>query len=284
MNPAELAGESDLRSAGDEIASCQAVDQLGTGLFQVTMHAPGVAGRATPGQFAQIQVDPEPTPLLRRPFSFSRTDPQTGTVSFYLRTFGVGTQRLVAAAPGATLRMLGPLGRGFTIPRAPGFAVLVAGGLGVAPFPMLADWLVRRGWRVVWLNGAATAGQLYPMELLPPGLADAVHVTEDGTAGARGLVTDVLEPLLEVGCRVYACGPNPMLAAVAQATVGRAELEVSIEAPMGCGFGTCLGCAIPLVDSESGARSLGLCCRQGPVLPAAVVDWQRLAIQPAHLG
>lgn len=284
MNVAGLAGESDLRSARDEVARFQAVDQLGAGLYQVTVRAPGVAGRATPGQFAQIQVDPEPTPLLRRPFSFSRADSEAGTVSFYLRTFGIGTQRLVATTPGATLRILGPLGRGFTIPRTAGLAVLVAGGLGAAPFPLLADRLVRRGWRVVWLNGAATASQLYPKELLPSGLADTIQVTEDGTAGTRGRVTDVLEPLLDVGCRVYACGPNPMLAAIAQATVRRAELEVSIEAPMGCGFGTCLGCAIPLVNPESGARSLGLCCRQGPVLPAALVDWQRLALQPAHLG
>jgi dihydroorotate dehydrogenase electron transfer subunit len=118
-----------------------------------------------------------------------------------------------------------------------------------------------------------------------------VRFTEDGTAGERGLVTAGLEPWLAGAQRVYACGSNLMLAAtfrrlgeLALRSGGAPPLEVSIEAPMGCGFGICLGCVIPL-RHESGAAvsEFGLCCRQGPVLRGELLDWERLLQQPAHL-
>lgn len=287
----ELGGESDLRRAVDEVARCTAMLPLQSNLFEISFHASEVARRAQPGEFAQIRVDQSQIPLLRRPFSFSRADPEAGIVSFYLGAVGVGSRRLRAFAPGDEVRILGPLGRGFTMPDRPGRSALVSGGLGAAPFPLLAHRLEELGEEMIWLNGARNAAELYPDELIPPGMRELVQFTEDGSQGQKGRVTAGLLPLLNDLDRIYACGPNQMLAAVVSLVAGAApqlgdspQVEVSIEAPMGCGFGTCLGCAIPLRPSDGvGDPVVGLCCRQGPVLRAPRLDWERLLQQPAHL-
>ncbi|MDA8395885.1 MAG: dihydroorotate dehydrogenase electron transfer subunit [Candidatus Dormibacteraeota bacterium] len=281
MSPVQLP-ESDLSRAHDETATCIAVDELGPDLHLLTLEAPAASRAALPGEFAQLQV--AVGPLLRRPFSFCGVDPGQGTVSFYLRVYGEGTRRLAHLTPGSCLRLLGPLGRGFSLPETSGTSLLVAGGVGAAPFPHLAAQLLARGERVLWLNGAAGSAQLFPLRLMPGGLAGSVQVTFDGSSERRGLVTDALPELLAEVDRVYACGPNPMLQAVAE-TAARLQpealVEVSIEAPMGCGFGTCLGCSIPL--RLQGAPVPGLCCRQGPVVAADQINWEGLSRQPAHL-
>ncbi len=296
MSPPEPAGnatplgESDLGRARDELAICRGVEPHQANLFEISFVSPEVARAASPGEFAQILVAERPIPLLRRPFSFSRVDAAAGLVTFYLGEVGAGSRQLRQFRPGQEARILGPLGRGFSLPEQPGRTVVVAGGLGAAPFPFLIDRLIAAGERVVWINGARSAAELYPEQSLPPGLAEAVLRTEDGSLGERGLVTDGLAQRLDGAGRLYACGPNPMLAAVtdvwraARADGGRVgPLEVSIEAPMGCGFGTCLGCAVPLVGADAHGP-WALCCRQGPVFPADSLDWPRLLSQPSHLG
>lgn len=289
---ARLAGQSELGRALDEGAVCTEVLPLEGNLFQISFQAPRLAGLAQPGEFAQIWVERSPVPLLRRPFSFSRADRRQGQVSFYLGAVGEGSRRLRRFHPGDRAQLLGPLGLGFTLPKEPGRSLLVAGGLGAAPFPLLADRLLERGEQVIWVNGARTRAELYPEELIPAGLAEVVQFTEDGSRGERGRVTSGLVRYLAGVQRVYACGPNSMLAVVfgllsehpARAAT-ECRLEVSIEAPMGCGFGTCLGCAIPIRDPDGGhGPVIGLCCRQGPVLKGSLLDWEWLLRQPAHLG
>ncbi|MHB1575917.1 MAG: dihydroorotate dehydrogenase electron transfer subunit [Candidatus Dormibacteria bacterium] len=287
---AELIGESDLDRAVDEAATCLGVDPHHSNLFEISFESPGIARAARPGEFAQILVDEGPIPLLRRPFSFSRADPDSGLVAFYLGAVGAGSSRLRRFRPGDRARILGPLGRGFSLPDSPGRSIVVGGGLGAAPFPLLIDRLISTGEEVVWINGARSGHELYPERLLPQGITELVIRTEDGSRGERGLVTDGLAQRLAAAQRLYACGPNPMLAAVAalwreqRAKGGPVPpLEVSIEAPMGCGFGTCLGCAVPLRAGDH-PGPFGLCCRQGPVLAADSLDWERLLTQPAHLG
>jgi len=287
----DLVVASDLGRALDLEAECLAVLPLKSNLFQISFQAPELARRARPGEFAQIWVDQGRLPLLRRPFSLSRAEPDLGVIAFYVGAVGEGSRHLQRFRPGDRARILGPLGRGFTLPARRGRSILVSGGLGAAPLPLLADRLRERGEELIWLNGARTRAELYPDRLLPGGLAEVVRFTEDGSAGEPGLVTAGLGPRLAGAQRVYACGPNPMLAATFRLLqelaprTGRAlPLEVSIEAPMGCGFGSCLGCVIPLRREPGAAGSeLGLCCRQGPVLRAELLDWERLLQQPAHL-
>ncbi|MHB1625035.1 MAG: iron-sulfur cluster-binding protein [Candidatus Dormibacteria bacterium] len=291
LSATALVGQSDLSEALDEPAACVRVDHLGANLYEITFEAPVLAGLARPGQFAQIKVDPGSIPLLRRPFSFSRADPKTGTVSFYLGAVGEGSRRIAGFLPGHPVLILGPLGQGFSLPSTPGRSLLISGGLGAAPFPLLAERLMARNEEVIWLNGARTVVELYPDHLIPDGVAPRIQFTQDGSAGETGLVTKGVAAWLDGVQRVYACGPNAMLASVHSvwalaAGAAAPRLEVSIEAPMGCGFGTCLGCAIPLCGPSQPAWEgpLGLCCRQGPVLAAETLDWERLLRQPAHLG
>ena len=283
---------SDLTRARSCPGVCRSVEEVGAGGVEIEVRCREVAERARPGEFCQLRAGAGPLPLLRRPFSVCRADPEVGTVAFYLGVVGEGTARLAALRPGDPVGVLGPLGRGYAVPTAPATLLMVAGGLGAAPFPLLAQACHRRGVRLIWLNGAASAGRLYPAERL--GVPVTVHhVTEDGSRGGRGRVTDVLAPLLAAADHVAACGPNPMLAAVARmvaATAPRRPLEVSLEAPMGCGFGTCLGCAVPVVGGTAAAADdagggLALCCRSGPVMAAAAVDWDRLlALPPPNAG
>ncbi|MGB6771896.1 MAG: dihydroorotate dehydrogenase electron transfer subunit [Candidatus Dormiibacterota bacterium] len=285
-----LTGESQLSRAVDEQAECTSVLPLEGNLFQISFFAPEIARQAQPGEFAQLRVEEGDVPLLRRPFSFSRADPETGEIAFYVGVVGEGSRRLRGFAPGQRARILGPLGQGFTLPDRPGRSAVISGGLGAAPFPLLTEVLLRRGEEVVWINGARTAAELYPEDLVPAGVGQLIRLTEDGSSGRSGRVTEGLESHLRRAQRAYACGPNQMLAAVFR-SLGEAagqlaavpELEVSIEAPMGCGFGTCLGCAIPMGTTRGDERVLGLCCRQGPVFPASTLDWERLLTQPAHL-
>ena len=287
----ELGGESDLTRAVDEAAECTALQVLQSNLFEISFRTSEMARRAQPGEFAQIWVEQSHIPLLRRPFSFSRADSRSGVVSFYLGAVGPGSRRLRGFRPGDEARILGPLGRGFTLPDRPGRSALVSGGLGAAPFPLLAERLRERGEELVWINGARTREELYPEELIPVGVTEVAQFTEDGSQGQMGRITAGLLPLLRGVDRVYACGPNPMLATVFRLIADSAPdsgvappLEVSIEAPMGCGFGTCLGCAIPLRPPQGVLDPvIGLCCRQGPVVRGSLLHWERLLQQPAHL-
>jgi len=279
---------SSLRDARDERGEVVAVDRLGGGMLELRVHLPHLAATARPGQFAQVRCGDTTVPLLRRPFSVAWTDGDTA--SFVLAPVGVGTRVLAALRPGEALAALGPLGRGFTIDPAPERALCVCGGLGCAPFPLLVRALRARGTDVTVVNGAATAELLYPADRFRRG-DDGVRVTQltvDGSAGAQGLVTAAVPDAVSASTAVYGCGPNPMLAALARALDSCAAApplaEVSLEAPMGCGYGTCLGCALPVVG-DGGAPSWALCCRDGPVMRMADVAWPDLmALPPAHVA
>lgn len=275
---------SDLRRALDESGPVVSVEELTGGLVELTARLPHLAANARAGEFAQLRCGPGPIPLLRRPFSVAWVDGDT--CSFIFERVGAGTRLLADMHPGDTLQSLGPLGLGFTLHPGMRRAVCIAGGLGCAPFPLLAQ---QSDAEIVILHGAATAARLYPRERFTRGL-DRVHViesTDDGTRGHHGLVVDLIAEALQDGAgAVYACGPNPMLAATAKVlhTLQAPPLtQASLEAPMGCGFGTCLGCTLPV--HRDGATAWALCCREGPVMPMDSVDWDALrALPPAHVA
>ncbi|MBV9525917.1 MAG: hypothetical protein JOZ46_08910, partial [Candidatus Dormibacteraeota bacterium] len=206
--------------------------------------------------------------------------------TFVLDEVGVGTRLLAAMQPDAELDALGPLGAGFTVVHEEGHAVCVCGGVGCAPFPLLVRELRRAGVAdITVLNGAASAAKLYPAERFQRG-DTAVHVaeaTDDGSRGRHGRVTDLLD-LAPAPAAVYACGPNAMLASLAAAldSIGLTRdtvAEASLEAPMGCGFGTCLGCALPVRRADDEA-AWALCCTDGPVMRMRDVDWHELSLLP----
>jgi len=232
----------------------------------VTVDDPGGPADPRPGQFYMLATaagwsgaDGE-RPYLPRAFSFARA--REGRLGFLLEGVGPGTDRLASLHPGEEVWLTGPLGVGFAPPAGGASRLLVAGGIGVAPVLALAEELggdapVMLGFR----SGAhAEAAALFPGEV---SLA-----TDDGSAGVRALVTELLrEELDRDSGTVYACGPPPMLEAVrALCAECSAPAQLALESGMACGYGACYGCVVPTVH---GYMRL---CVDGPVLDAALLE------------
>ena len=232
--------------------------QVARDVFVLTMLVPEVAATVRAGQF--VNLGWSQGPLLRRPFSVYMAGGDR--IEVVLKAVGVGTRQLVAMKIGDRVSCLGPLGRGFEMNGRS--AVLISGGLGVAPMPLAARDARAAGMRVSWVHGARTAAELC-------GESDGDEViwaTDDGTRGVRGTAVSAAP----AGDVILACGPNRMLAAVAERWP---DAQVAVETYMGCGTGVCLGCAVPLRRG-----GFDRACKEGPVYRAADVDWNAL---PSHL-
>jgi len=208
-------------------------------------------------------------PLLPRAMSYHRLRRGKDGPEFSVlyEVVGRGTAWLARRRPGDLVYAWGPLGRGYSL-RGPGQnLLLVAGGIGIAPLVWLAEEAVARGRSVVVLDGARDARGVFPAELMPSEV-EVLVTTEDGSLGRRGRVTDVLLEYYEWADQVFACGPNPMFAAIAELLrahegPGRARrrkpVQALLESPMGCGTGICYGCAV--FDRRGRPR---LVCKDGP--------------------
>ncbi len=246
--------------------------------FLFRLHAPDIAENALPGQFVMVRSGPEEEhdPLLRRPFSIHKAHHSEKWIEILFRVAGRGTRLMARQRVGAFLQVLGPLGTGFRL-RTGKIPILVGGGLGAAPLLFLAENLDEK--KAVVVLGAVTRGQLLRLEAFAGTGLEVLVATEDGSLGNRGLVTEVLDRLLlgldpEVrrDVAVFACGPMPMMRAVAGLCGNYGvECQVSLETVMACGLGLCLGCA---VHADNGGYLH--VCRQGPVFSAGRVDWSRI--------
>ena len=261
----------------NRIVPLVAREGLGGPYFLLTFRHPETAREARPGQFVMIKAGVSAEPPLRRPFSILAVDAASETFTLFVKAIGQGSRGLCALAPGDVAQCLGPLGRPFTPPPAGEEALLVAGGYGVAPFRFLGDELQRTGGRGRLFYGGRTAADLPLLGRLSGlGLA-VVPATEDGSLGERGRVTVPLAAHLDAATgkvRLYACGPEAMMHAVARIATARGiEAEVSLDPWMGCGIGTCLACVVR-VQAEDEARWKYRCaCTEGPVFDAARVVW-----------
>lgn len=256
---------------------------LGHGNFLMDFEAPDSFLATEPAQFFMIGV-PGAEVLLRRPFSVcglpgTFEDSTPNTVQILYRVLGKGTSLLAGLRPGATIHVLGPLGRGFRPPRRPeAVPVIVAGGIGSAPFPALIARLRGGHPGPIVLYGARTAGELPLLEWFRARASELRVTTEDGSLGERGLVTEPLAELLARAPRpplhLYACGPTPMLKAVARLAVRhQVPCELSLEAPMACGFGVCLGCVVRTREPGSERIRYERVCVEGPVMAAERLAW-----------
>jgi len=236
------------------------------GVVRLDLESSTVARAARAGQFVMVRVkaDPGYDPLLRRPLSIH--DRQGKVISLLVKVVGRGTAWLADLGVDDSLDLLGPLGRPF--PSLNGPKILVGGGMGVAPLLFLAR--EAGGGNDLRLRlGAATATELLAMEEFEGlGLVPDLY-TEDGSAGAKGLVTKGLaQELGRWPGIVFACGPPEMLRAVAEiARESGVQAYLSLEAHMGCGLGACLGCAV----RKSGGGYARV-CTEGPVFEATEVE------------
>lgn len=243
---------------------------LKTIIQQVETVAPGyslltfstdVVLEGTPGQFVMIRGNWGANPVLPRAFSIVKAG-HTGQV--LVRDVGPGTSLLCNMNLGDDLYVFGPLGNGYIYPEGQ-TAVMVAGGVGVAPLVFLTEELVAKGVPVTFLYGARTEHDL-PLRERIEKIAKLIITTEDGSVGHKGLVTEPLGDMLEdKSTKVYSCGPNPMLEAVGKVAMSAGvECQVALESPMACGMGTCKGCAVVKPDG-----TFSYVCTDGPVFVAA---------------
>ena len=243
-----------------EVVGARPVDAY----VELTLAAPEIAERAQPGQFVAFAVGGETSGLLlRRSIAISTAD--DGLVTVVVSAAGPGSTWLTERRPGDTVDVVGPLGRPFP-PAPPGArALLVGGGYGAAALVGLAARLRADGHAVDAVAGAAGADRLCSVQELTA-LADRVAVTtDDGSSGRRGLVTLAVDDLLPGAGVVYACGPMPMLRAVADAaSAGGIPSYVAVEESMACGIGVCMTCVLPIVG-EDGRTRFSRSCVEGPV-------------------
>jgi dihydroorotate dehydrogenase electron transfer subunit len=223
---------------------------------------------ARPGQFTMIRGGEwGDSPLLPRPMSYLSGGQ---TPSMLVKVQGEGTLRMGRAEPGEPYALLGPLGNGWRAHDPAKRQLLVGGGVGIAPLLFLARELIAQGSKPVLLYGGRTARDL-PLAEDALELCEVEFSTEDGSRGLSGRVTDLLPRHLNAVSEVYTCGPDRMMAAVAEkCEVQQIPCEVSLESPMACGFGICLGCAVP----TPGGGYL-YACSEGPCIDASRIDWER---------
>ena len=237
-----------------------------------------VATEGRAGQYVMIKAGTSADLPLRRPFSIMAVSPREETFTLFLKAVGAGSRALADLRAGETAQCLGPLGRPFSAPPEGSEALLVAGGYGIAPFALFCEELARQGLEARVFYGGRTAGDLQLQEVFAERGVPLVPATEDGSLGHRGRVTEPLQAYIEGGAvrpRLYACGPDAMLHAVARLAAGRGlPAEVSLDPWMGCGVGTCLGCVVKVQAADEPRPKHRCACTEGPVFDAETVVWK----------
>jgi dihydroorotate dehydrogenase electron transfer subunit len=277
------------------------------GTYRMWIEAPDIAGTAQPGQFVTVKCGDF---VLRRPLSIHQVGSgkvvagcgKIGTkqsqIALLFNVVGKGTLWLSRRQKDERIDILGPFGKGFSIAKQSERLLLVAGGIGIAPLVFL---LQRASFHheITIIHGASTTAQLYPFSSIgmkqirlspsPKGV-QFIPVTEDGSAGRKGMATDILPDFLESADQLYACGPLDMYEAMAlslnpsplkggkegegekRGNLKLATSQVSLEVRMGCGFGACYGCTI---NTRKGVKRV---CRDGPVFELGDIIWQEVKI------
>jgi len=267
--------------------------KAGDRYWHCLLGASGIAHRAAAGQFVEIKLSDDFQPLLRRPFSIHNVSGPD--IEILYEVVGRGTEIFSQKKIGEHLDVIGPLGNGFDLfsgSRVLGFsghqinsrtrelkssrAILVAGGIGVAPLVFLAKKLetLKTKLETIVLIGARTKGEILCVEEFKKAGCSVKISTDDGSAGTKGRVTNLLENVLrkthDPDCTmVFACGPKPMLKGVA--TISKKfeiPAQLSLESHMACGIGACLGCVVDTIDGYKRV------CKEGPVFSTAELTWE----------
>ena len=302
---------------GDFLATVKANKQIGETFYRLTLEFTDIAAQAfaktIPGQFAQLDISNVALPpaekippelldksdrqiLLRRPFSFCNLTNKNNKTSAEILycVLGPATLRMTTLSPGKTIRVIGPLGNGFSVPENKKTALLVTGGMGAGPLLHMAKFLTADFPNIMTtaFAGAKTSellpfkGQLDDIsqnvgfalpEFAKYGI-ESLIATDDGSTGFSGFVTDCLEDWLgknnpsPADTIIYSCGPEPMLAKLTQiAQNHKIQAQLSMERQMACGIGLCQSCAVECKLDNSNETVYKMCCKDGPVFDSQKV-------------
>jgi len=235
-------------------------------IWQMELFAPQIATVASPGQFINLYPN-DSTLLLPRPISLSAI--LTEEIQIIYRVVGHGTRQFSNLQSGEEIKIMGPLGNGFTLPNADKQNIVIGGGLGIPPLSELVRRL--KGRTEVFLG---FSGKVFLTEEFDrPGIT--VHIaTQDGSRGYCGNVMDLVKHISPAGNHVFACGPRPMLKSVAQwANAHDIPAQLSMEERMACGHGACLGCAVKIRKEGMRDWEYLKVCKDGPVFDGREVIW-----------
>lgn len=233
--------------------------QVHENIFIQKIHAPEIARLIKPGQFLNIRVSENTFPLLRRPFSIC--DVEGENIFLMFNILGEGTKILSHKHKGDLIDILGPLGNGFNLEGDYKTAIMVAGGLGAAPFPYVTREIKNKKSIMSFVGGRKK------QDVISYGFENLILSSDDGSIGYKGNVVQSLENNLDkidiTSSKVFACGPNAMLRVLKDFCLKHnLDCEVSTECAMACGFGICQGCPI---ESTSNSDKYLLVCKDGPV-------------------
>lgn len=252
-----------------QIHQCQILEiiQLSERYCQLIISAPEIAQSAQAGQFVNLRIGSETTddPLLNRPFSIYQIDQKAGIIELLIKVVGRGTEILAKRSSGR-IEIIGPLGQGFKV-QTTGSALLVAGGIGLAPLKELANRLLKIGIQQKLLLGLTEEKDLVLASLVKELVPEIIIVQPGKTSYPPGLVTQLVEEVIAKNDydQIYACGPRPMLHALQQVLGQRAkDAQFSLEEQMGCGVGLCFSCVTKVVEKETDWRYQRM-CTCGPV-------------------
>lgn len=241
--------------------------KLADSFFVIRVSPDGPLPEIRPGQFVQALVSGSPSTFLRRPLSVHDIDSSSNTISLLIQTAGPGTDRLSRLRPGEKLNLVYPLGNTFTLPHEGEKVLLTGGGCGMAPLLYLGRKISETGAELHFAIGFRNRERVIEHEEYSK--IGQVHLaTEDGSAGFKGVVSDLPAFREMTWDKVYSCGPEPMMKAVA-AECQRRDIfcEVSLENLMACGMGICLCCIVPTTRGN-------LCsCTDGPVFNIRDLKW-----------
>jgi len=240
-------------------APVKEVIELENQIYILKLFAPQIASEIKPGEFLNVKVSDFCFPLLRRPFSVC--DVEKDLVYIMFNIFGEGTKILSKKKEGEIVDILGPLGKGFNLKGDYDTAVIVAGGLGVAPFPYFLKELDKDKEVLSFIGGRTKK------DIITYKMKNVLISTDDGSRGMKGNVVQLLEKNLNKltgrKVKVFACGPNAMLRSLKEFCLSHnLDCEVSTECAMACGFGICQGCPI---ESTKDPSKYMLVCKDGPV-------------------
>lgn len=234
-----------------------------SGAWLIRLRCPEVALEAKPGQFVMVSCGEEC--ILPRPFSIHQVNDKGVALFYAVLVDGKGTNWLSRRQAGDAVGLFGPLGNGYSIHPDSHNLLLLAGGNGIAPLCFLAEDALSSGHSVKLLYGTVNEDRYQVASEI-----DVVAVTEDGSVGEEGMVTDLIADYIDWADQVFACGPVPMYRAMAETpALGGKSVQISLEVTMGCGRGVCYGCTLKT------KQGLKLCCQDGPVFELDEILWDQ---------
>ncbi len=270
------------------IAEVLSNKKLSDQYYVMELRSPELTDEVKPGQFLMLRVRGGYEPFLRRPFSFYgiKFSKDQRTFEILYKVVGLGTKLMTDVKEGEKIDVIAPLGNGFSLPSDIRTAVMVAGGIGLAPLLFLAEGVHKiriDKVEAIFLYGGQGKADMIDIDRIKDTSSEIKICTEDGSLGSKMLVTELLERYLEektIGKHdrrstgIFSCGPKAMLKAVSSiAKKYDIPCQVSLESFMACGFGACLGCVVKVLQGESGDIAYERVCKEGPVFDSERIVW-----------